>query len=188
VVHDPKSRDIRPVPGYRAACCYAVYTECCETLGKPIQPENRAKIAAPLLDEAWNLWNLRKSEIIRLYYHKTGSRLIRVNTDNLKSTIDCFLEKSVTFQEVGDIFKLRYIVLSVAAIFNEQRKNVIVFSASVLGIKFSQIFKDYTPCSYFFGRIFHPWDGLSTRITILQCACVSSHDISPYKYPFIFSW
>jgi len=125
--------------------------------------------------------------------YRTENCLIRINTDNLKSTIGCSLKKSLTFQEVGNIFKLRYIVFSIAAILNEQRKNVIVFPASVLRIKFRQIFEDYVPRSYFFERIFHPWDRLSTRITILWRTCIFIRYIflKTYLYfytvyPFIF--
>ena len=67
-----------------------------------------------------------------------------------------------TVKKIGNVLELRNVVLSVAAIFDEERESVIEFLAGVSGIEFGERPVDGAPCFDLLLRVLDPRDGLST--------------------------
>ena len=61
-------------------------------------------------------------------------------------------------KEIGDVLELRDVVLPVAAVFNQEREDVIEFPAGVSRVQLGQLIVDDAPRGHLLLGVLHPRD------------------------------
>lgn len=74
----------------------------------------------------------------------------------------CLLVQSLTLQEVGDILKLRDVVLAVAAVLFQQGEDAVVLVACMSRVQGLELPKHSSPCCLLLFCVLHKWDLLTT--------------------------